>query len=63
LIASSVADLHGDQQRDRNNVQRATALDARANPIPGNEHDILTGSDSDGRAFTGQSGRAGQRHG
>jgi hypothetical protein len=52
LIASSVADLHGDQQRDRNNIQRATALDARGNPIPGNEHDILTGSDSDGRALT-----------
>jgi hypothetical protein len=52
LIAGSVADLHGDQQRDRNNVQRATALDARGNQIPGNEHDILTGSDSDGRAFT-----------
>ena len=29
----------------------ATALDARGNEIPGNEHDILTGSDSDGRAF------------
>ena len=51
LVASNVADLHGDQQRDRNNVQRATALDARGNEIPGNEHDILTGSDSDGRAF------------
>ena len=52
LVASSVADLHGDQQRDRNNIQRATALDARGNQIPGNEHDILTGSDADGRAFT-----------
>ena len=51
LIASDVADLHGDQQRDRNNIQRATALDARGNEIPGNEHDILTGSDPDGRAF------------
>ena len=59
MIAGSVADLHGDQQRDRNNIQRATALDARGNPIPGagqpgvqNEHDIMTGSDSEGRAFT-----------
>jgi len=52
LIASNVADLHGDQQRDRNNIQRTTALDARGNEIPGNEHDILTGSDSFGRAFT-----------
>ena len=52
LIASNVADLHGDQQRDRNNIQGATALDARGREIPGNEHDILTGSDSLGRAFT-----------
>jgi hypothetical protein len=52
LIASSVADLHGDQQRDRNNIQRATALDARGNEVPPNQHDILTGSDSDGRAVT-----------
>ena len=59
MIASSVADLHGDQQRDRNNVQKATALDAKGNPIPGvgsppggNQHDAMTGSDSTGRAFT-----------
>src|SRR5882762_1881640 len=59
LIASNVADLHGDQQRDRNNVQRATALDVKGNEVPGvgsppggNQHDILTGSDSQGRAFT-----------
>ena len=59
MIASSVADLHGDQQRDRNNVQRATALDAKGNEVPGvggapgtNQHDAMTGSDSTGRAFT-----------
>src|SRR5262249_38402273 len=52
LIASSVADLHGDQQRDRKNIQAATALDVKGEQIPGNVHDILTGSDSDGRAFT-----------
>jgi hypothetical protein len=59
LIASSIADLHGDAQRDRNNIQRATALDAKGNEVPGvgsppggNQHDILTGSDSQGRAFT-----------
>jgi hypothetical protein len=60
MIASSIADLHGDQAgtRDRNNVQRLTALDAKGNEIPGvtsppggNQHDILTGSDPDGRAF------------
>jgi hypothetical protein len=26
MIASNVADLHGDQQRDRNNIQRATGM-------------------------------------
>jgi hypothetical protein len=59
LIASNVADLHGDQQRDRNNIQRSSVLDAKGNEIPGvgspqgqNQHDILTGSDSTGRAFT-----------
>src|SRR5258708_38468580 len=57
LIASNVADLHGDQQRDRNNIQRATALDAKGNEVPGvgaspNQHDILTGSGSLGRAVT-----------
>ena len=51
MIASSVADLHSDVQRDRSNIQRATALDGRGSEIPGNEHDILTGSDPDGRAF------------
>jgi len=60
LVASNVADLHGDQQRDRNNMQKANVLDVKGEPIPGvgvpqgtqNEHDILTGSDSQGRAFT-----------
>jgi hypothetical protein len=59
LIASNVADLHGDQVRDRNNMQRQHVLDAKGNPIQGggqqgvqNEHDVLTGSDASGRAFT-----------
>jgi len=59
LIASNVADLHGDVQRDRNNIQRAPALDAKGGEVPGvgsppggNQHDIMTGSDSQGRAFT-----------
>src|SRR5438046_6599526 len=60
LVASNVADLHGDQQRDRNNMQKANVLDAKGEPIPGvgvpqgtqNEHDILTGSDPQGREFT-----------
>jgi len=59
LIASNVGDLHGDNARDRNNVQRLSALDIKGNEIPGvtappggNQHDMMTGSDSDGRAFT-----------
>jgi hypothetical protein len=56
MIAANVADLHGDQQRDRNNIQKTTALNERGTTgpgmfDPGNEHDILTGSDSDGRPF------------
>jgi hypothetical protein len=54
LIASNVADLH----EDRNNVRKATALDEKGAEVKGvgdtpNEHDILTGSDSHGRAIPG----------
>src|SRR3954465_13799307 len=35
LIASNVADLHGDQVRDRNNMQRANVLDAAGKEIQG----------------------------
>src|SRR3977135_3243747 len=59
LVASNVADLHGDQVRDRNNMQRANVLDAAGKEIQGggqegvqNEHDVLTGSDAQGRAYT-----------
>jgi hypothetical protein len=56
MIAGNVADLHGDQQRDRNNVQKSNMLDEKGVLIKGagdmpNQHDILTGSDSEGRAF------------
>ena len=56
LVASSVADLHGDVARDRNNIQKTTALDEHGRVVKGfgdmpNEHDMLTGSDSDGRAY------------
>jgi hypothetical protein len=56
MIAANVADLHGDNQRDRNNIQKANALDEKGNVVKGfgdmpNEHDALTGSDSMGRAF------------
>jgi hypothetical protein len=56
LIAQNVADLHGDVQRDRNNIQKQTALTEKGEVIAGvgdkpNRHDILTGSDSHGRAL------------
>jgi hypothetical protein len=56
MIASSVADLHGDLQRDRNNIQKGNVLTEKGEIVKAfgdmpNEHDILTGSDSEGRAF------------
>ena len=56
MIAANNADLHGDGLRDRNNIQKANMLDEKGTIIKGagdmpNQHDILTGSDSDGRAF------------
>ncbi len=58
LIAKDVADLHGDVERDRNNVQKGSALTEKGEVITGrgdtpNRHDILTGSTSEGRAFPG----------
>jgi hypothetical protein len=58
LIAANVADLHGDFERDRNNIRKPTATDENGNPVNGvgdtpNQHDILTGSDSHGRAMLG----------
>jgi hypothetical protein len=59
LIAWNVADLHGDVHRDRNAISKIDALDERGNPVNGrgdtpNIHDILTGSDSHGRALLGR---------
>ncbi len=59
MIAASVADLHGDVQRDRNNVRKQSAVDENGDPINGvgdqpNQHDILTGSDSRGFALIGR---------
>jgi hypothetical protein len=58
LIANSVADLHGDNQRDRSTLKQSTALTEKGEIVPGggvqgvqNQHDIITGSDSGGRAF------------
>jgi hypothetical protein len=58
MIAANVADLHGDNARDRNNIQKANVLTEKGEVIKGfgdmpNEHDMMTGSDSDGRAFPG----------
>src|SRR5688500_322480 len=58
LIAWNVADLHGDFQRDRNSINKEFALSEKNAPVNGrgdtpNQHDILTGSDSFGRAVLG----------
>jgi hypothetical protein len=58
LIANNVADLHGDVERDRNQINKQTALNEKGGPVNGvgdtpNQHDILTGSDSHGRAVAG----------
>ena len=58
LIANNVADLHGDVQRDRNQVNYSNAVSEKGERINGrqdkpNTHDILTGSDSHGRAIAG----------
>ena len=58
LIANNVADLHGDIERDRNQINKSNALTEKGTPINGfgdqpNQHDILTGSDSHGRAVAG----------
>ncbi len=55
-IAANVADLHGDVDRDRNFINKDTSLDEKGSATNGvgdtpNTHDILTGSDSHGRAL------------
>lgn len=59
-VAQNVGDLHGDtieQARLGNNINRTTAISEKGEPIKGagdtpNQHDILTGSQPDGRAYT-----------
>ncbi len=59
-VAQNVADLHGDTldaARLGNNLSRTTALSEKGEAIPGagstpNQHDIVTGSQLDGRAYT-----------
>ena len=57
-IAANVADLHGDIIRDRNQINKVNALNEKGLPVNGvgdtpNMHDMLTGSDSEGRALPG----------
>jgi hypothetical protein len=59
-IADSVGDLHGDAleiARLGNNLSKATAFTEKGESVKGfgetpNQHDILTGSQPDGRAYT-----------
>ena len=59
-VAQNVGDLHGDtieQARLGNNINKTTAISEKGEPIKGvgdtpNQHDILTGSQTDGRAYT-----------
>ena len=58
IIAWNVGDLHGDNQRDRNSINKEFALNEKGQPVNGrgdtpNQHDILTGSDSFGRVLLG----------
>jgi hypothetical protein len=55
MIAQNVADLHGDS----NNLTKETQLNEKGEVVNGrgdspNRHDILTGSNLDGTAFTGE---------
>jgi hypothetical protein len=59
-IAQNVADLHGDtleQARRGNNLTKVTALNEKGETVNGvgdtpNRHDVITGSQLDGTAFT-----------
>ena len=53
MIAANVADLHGDVERDRNAIGSSTAITEEGNEVPGNQHDMLTGSDSRGFSLIG----------
>src|SRR5579862_3360313 len=59
-VAQNLSDLHGDtldQARVGNTLTKATALTEKGDTVKGfgdnpNQHDILTGSQPDGRAYT-----------
>ena len=70
MVAGSLDDLHGDVQRDSNLINVNTALTETGERVNGfgraegapQEHDMLTGSDSHGRAFPpGMSNQADDR--
>jgi hypothetical protein len=60
MVAANVAELHGDtleQARVGNRLGKQISLSEKGTPVNGvgdmpNQHDILTGSQPDGRAFT-----------
>jgi hypothetical protein len=59
MIAATVADLHGDIIRDRNQINKMNAITEKGAMLNGagdtpNVHDILTGSDTEGRALPGR---------
>jgi hypothetical protein len=61
MIAANVAELHGDFQHDRNAIRKPSAVDEKGALVNGvgdtpNQHDMLTGSDSHGRAVIGRPG-------
>jgi hypothetical protein len=49
VVAKSVADLHS----DANNLGGENSLTEKGAQVPGNQHDILTGSQADGTLQTG----------
>src|SRR5688500_10625795 len=49
VVAKSVPDLHSDP----NNLGGETSLTEKGGAVPGNQHDILTGSQADGTLQTG----------
>jgi hypothetical protein len=59
-IAANVAELHGDtleMARMGNRINKTSALNEKGQPVNGvgdmpNQHDIITGSQPDGRAYT-----------
>jgi len=58
LMAANVVALHGDSFRDRNQMNKINALTEKVAIVLGNgdspnQHDIITGSDSFGRAVPG----------